>query len=169
MNSAIPRKVQRTHTLPPFPSVLLSPTLSPTQTVRDNLLARATLILTPDGPGQVASTVSTTGISSETHQVNPFAAPMIRLLVLGTKTSAYANACKMLASHPGWDVIKTKIECQVLILGGERDYMVSPEVARKQANELVKGQIVEMEKVGHWGALEAPERVAKELRAFLGA
>ncbi|GHJ90072.1 hypothetical protein NliqN6_6474 [Naganishia liquefaciens] len=150
---------------------LLSPTLSLPSNNRESLRTRAQTVTTPQGHLDISSVVSTTGISPSTHAANPFAAPFIKHLILTTNPSAYAQACSNLASHPGWDADVESVQCEVFILSGSEDYMVSVAEVEKRAAQVPggKGKFSIMQDVGHWGGLEVPEKVAEALVNFIKA
>ncbi|KAJ9120324.1 hypothetical protein QFC24_005278 [Naganishia onofrii] len=151
------------------PKVLLSPTLELPATNRTALSERATTVLSAEGHLQISSAVSSTAISLTSHAAQPLAAGFIKHLVLTTRAEAYAQACRNLSSHPGWAADVGGIQCEVFILGGEEDYMVSSAEVMERAGQVPegRGKGVVMRDVGHWGALEVPERVARELLAFV--
>ncbi|KAJ9094351.1 hypothetical protein QFC20_006919 [Naganishia adeliensis] len=158
-----------TLTLTTSPPVLLSPTLSLPTPNRESLLTRSTTVLEPTGHLAISSTVSSTGISPLTHRSNPLCAPFIKHLILTTKPQAYAQACRNLASHPGWDADVSRIQCPVFILAGSEDYMVSTSEVEKRAAQVPKGKgsFEVMQGIGHWGGLEVPEKVAEALKRFV--
>ncbi|KAJ9102866.1 hypothetical protein QFC19_004594 [Naganishia cerealis] len=148
---------------------LLSPTLSLPAANRASLTQRAETVLTPTGRLDISGTVSTTGISPASHSRQPLASAFIRQLVITTDPRAYAQACKNLAAHPGWDADVRGITAEVVIVAGEEDYMVPSVEVRRHAEQVQgqRGRAVVMPDVGHWGALEVPERVAEELCMFV--
>lgn len=124
---------------------------------------------TPQGHLDISSLVSTTGISPSSHAANPFAAPFIKHLILTTNPSSYAQACTSLAAHPGWDADVGNLRCEVFILSGSEDYMVSVTEVQKRAAQVPggRGKCAIMQDVGHWGGLEVPEKVAAALVEFI--
>lgn len=152
----------------PLP-VLLSPTLSLPSANRESLRTRSQTVTTPQGHLDISSLVSTTGISPSTHATNPFAASFIKHLILTTKPSSYAQACTNLAAHPGWDADVGNLRCEVFILSGGEDYMVSVTEVQKRAAQVPgdRGKFAIMQDVGHWGGLEVPEKVAEALVEFI--
>jgi pimeloyl-ACP methyl ester carboxylesterase len=60
------------------------------------------------------------------------------------------------------------IRCPTLVLVGDSDQLTPPERSRELAAGIAGSRLVTIERCGHMGALEHPERVTRELVAWLG-
>jgi 2-succinyl-6-hydroxy-2,4-cyclohexadiene-1-carboxylate synthase len=69
------------------------------------------------------------------------------------------------ASPPVWDRLR-ELELPVLVMSGERDDRYT-QAAHRMARELPNGKVATVSNVGHAPHLEAPERVADLLNAFV--
>ncbi|KAM0755642.1 alpha/beta-hydrolase [Meredithblackwellia eburnea MCA 4105] len=111
------------------------------------------------GLSAIASQIANTATSSYTKKNSPLSLAIIRALVLPTPAEGYARACEALAGakDPDW----TKIEVKTLVVGGEEDYMCSPELVKFLTDNVKNASSVEMKDVGHWHAVEQPVELAK--------
>lgn len=62
-----------------------------------------------------------------------------------------------------------RIPCPTLIVRGAESDILAPEVAKKMAERLPDGHVVEIEGAGHTVPADRPEEFVREIRAFLGA
>jgi pimeloyl-ACP methyl ester carboxylesterase len=62
-----------------------------------------------------------------------------------------------------------RIPCPTLIVRGAESDILAPEVAKKMAERLPDGRVVEIEGAGHTVPADRPEEFVREIRAFLGA
>jgi pimeloyl-ACP methyl ester carboxylesterase len=62
-----------------------------------------------------------------------------------------------------------RIPCPTLIVRGAESDILSPEVAKKMAERLPDGRVVEIEGAGHTVPADRPEEFVRQIRAFLGA
>jgi pimeloyl-ACP methyl ester carboxylesterase len=62
-----------------------------------------------------------------------------------------------------------RIACPTLIVRGAESDILAPEVAKKMAERLPDGRVVEIEGAGHTVPADRPEEFVREIRAFLGA
>lgn len=116
---------------------------------------------------QVALTVARTGVSPNSLEKNPLASAFIRHLILNTDQESYAVACNALATSTD-DMFKPQdIKCPVHFVHGEKDYMVKEDVLRGWAKEMggkTEAGVTVLPGIGHWGAVESPEEVAKAFK-----
>ncbi len=63
----------------------------------------------------------------------------------------------------------TRINCPTLLVYAGHDKFVHPRLARRAARTFRRNRLVLLPEAGHLPMMEAPERVARELRAFLRA
>ena len=61
-----------------------------------------------------------------------------------------------------------RIPCPTLIVRGAESDILAPEVAKKMAERLPDGRVVEIEGAGHTVPADRPEEFVREIRAFLG-
>lgn len=127
------------------------------------MLARASTVRT-SGLSAIVYAVIAAGTSPETKLSSLLSLALIRALVLPTPVEGYARACEALAkaTDPDW----SKVEAETLIIGGAADYLSSKEVIGVLVEEMQKARTVELKGVGHWHAVEAPEKVGELLREF---
>jgi len=62
-----------------------------------------------------------------------------------------------------------RIPCPTLIVRGAESDILAPEVAKKMAERLPDGRVVEIEGAGHTVPADRPEEFVREIRAFLGS
>ena len=62
-----------------------------------------------------------------------------------------------------------RITCPTLVMRGAESDILAPEVAKKMAERLPDGRVVEIAGAGHTVPADRPEEFAREIRAFLGA
>ena len=129
---------------------------------------RASLALSGhSGMSQIANTVSSSAVSKATAANSPVATSLIRHLILTTNPEAYAAACLALAGAPKID--GQNLPCELGIIGGNEDYLAGKEAVEKWAAEISegRGRAIVLEDVGHWGAIESPDKVGAALKTFL--
>ncbi|KAK4704627.1 hypothetical protein P7C70_g1585, partial [Phenoliferia sp. Uapishka_3] len=129
----------------------------------DAMLARAVTVRT-SGLSSLASTIANSATSAHTKSTSPLSLALIRALVLPTPIEGYARACEALAAakNPEWSNIKA----EVLVVGGEEDYMCTREVVSFLVENIEKARSVEMKNVGHWHAVEQPVELARIMDEF---
>lgn len=123
-------------------------------------------VLARSGLTSIANLVISSALSPQTRSNSPLACALIRSLILGTPPQGYARACGALAGakNPVW----SKITAQVVIVGGETDYLSTPQVIEEFV-ELIgadKCRSVILPEVGHWIAVESPVKVGELLTEF---
>jgi pimeloyl-ACP methyl ester carboxylesterase len=62
-----------------------------------------------------------------------------------------------------------RIPCPTLIVRGAESDILAPEVAKKMAERLPDGRVVEIEGAGHTVPADRPEEFVREIRGFLGS
>ena len=87
--------------------------------------ARASTVRT-SGLSAIAPLIASSAISAHTRSTSPLSLALIRALVLPTSIEGYARACEALAK--GTDPDFGTIEAELLVVGGEEDYMSTREV-----------------------------------------
>lgn len=165
--------------------VLLSPTLTLSDAARSSLRERSLHVVSGLGDhSEIAHTVSMRGISTSVFASNPVVASFVHHMVLMTNPTNYAAACTALADAPEDTWQPSKIVCPFFVLHGENDYMVAEQDARNwteavgayqsRSDEVVGSRLRQrperfsiMKGIGHWGAIEAPELVARNLIRFI--
>lgn len=144
--------------------ILLHPIRNLSPTAIKGILKRADAASTVEGLGEIASTVAASGVSKTCAASDFVATALIRFLVASTKPAAYAAACRALASAPVID--STTNGVQVHFIGGEEDYLATPQTVTAWAEE-AGGTCTILSDVGHWGAIEAPRKIGKEMAQAL--
>jgi len=67
-----------------------------------------------------------------------------------------------------WDPLP-RITCPTLVVRGAESDILAPDVAKKMAERLPDGRLVEIAGAGHTVPADRPEEFAREIRGFLGA
>ena len=144
-------------------AVLIGPVKAMAPAGAQAMLTRASTVRA-HGLSSIVSAIANSATSSYTKLHSPLSLALIRALVLPTPIEGYARACEALASgvDPDWD----KIQAEVLVVGGEEDYMSTPEVIAGIVAKVKNGRSVELAKVGHWHAVEQPAALADLMDAF---
>lgn len=116
------------------------------------------------GLTSIANLVHTSAISPTTRKNSPLACGLLRSLVLNTSREGYARACEALAGarDPDW----RGISAEVLVVGGSTDYLSTREVVKGFCELIEDCKSVELVEVGHWLAIESPEKVAELVVGF---
>ena len=128
------------------------------------MLKRAEAALTVEGLGGIANTVASSAVSKICAASDPKATALIRLLVASTKPAAYAAACRAIASAP---FVHGEFRgVPMHFIGGEEDYLAPPQTVTAWAEEVGESHTI-LSNVGHWGAIESPHLVGKEMAQTL--
>lgn len=140
--------------------ILLHPVRNLSPLAKDGILARAKAASAVEGMGGIANTVAASAVSKNCATIDFTTTALIRLLVASTKPEAYAAACLALASAPvvsgEWESVR------VHLIGGEEDSLATPQMVNEWAEE-AGGTVIILRNVGHWGAIEMPNQVGKEI------
>lgn len=140
--------------------ILLNPIRNLSSTAKNGMFQRAEVASTVEGLGGIANTVASSAVSKISAASNTTATALIRRLVASTKPAAYAVACRALASAP---VVHGRLGgVPVHFIGGEEDYLAPPQAVMLWAEE-VGGTHTILSNVGHWGAIESPHLVGKDV------
>ncbi|KAL1409425.1 hypothetical protein Q8F55_003408 [Vanrija albida] len=143
--------------------ILLHPVRNMAPAGQEGMRARAVAASTVEGLSSIANTVCTAAVSAVSRQ-DLAVRTLIRHCVATTTPGGYAAACLALASAPHVDATKTGVPLH--IIGGEEDYLAGPAAVAAWAAE-AGGTSTVLRDVGHWGAIEAPEAVGRELAQAL--
>jgi pimeloyl-ACP methyl ester carboxylesterase len=98
----------------------------------------------------------------------------LRRLPDGELTWKYAKGLRDMMREGRRDAVDLweplpRIPCPTLIVRGAESDILAPEVAKKMAERLPDGRVVEIEGAGHTVPADRPEEFVREMRAFLGA
>ena len=98
----------------------------------------------------------------------------LRRLPDGELTWKYAKGLRDMMREGRRDAVDLweplpRIPCPTLIVRGAESDILAPEVAKKMAERLPDGRVVEIEGAGHTVPADRPEEFVREIRAFLGA
>ena len=124
------------------------------------MLKRAENASTVEGMGELANTVASFAVSKMCSTSAPSATALIRHLVASTNPTAYAAACRAIASAPSTEGHLGKVPCS--FVGGAEDYLAPPDAVAAWADETGSSYTI-VANVGHWGPLEAPDSIGREL------
>jgi len=120
---------------------------------------RASTVLS-SGVSAIVGGVVSSATSKATQANAPLALALIRALVLGTQPDGYAAACRAIADASDPDY--AKVEAGVLVIGGEEDYLSSPALIASLVGAIgPEASSVELKGVGHWVAVESPDKIAE--------
>ena len=144
--------------------ILVNPIRNPTATTKNAMLKRAEAASTVEGLGGIANTVASSAVSKSCAASDLTATALIRLLVSSTKPAAYAAACRAIASAP---VVRNEMRgIRLHFIGGDEDTLAPPQTIAAWAEEVGATHTI-LSQVGHWGAIESPDLVGKEVAQLL--
>lgn len=66
------------------------------------------------------------------------------------------------------DALRTPIKTPTLVIWGDRDRFLRPELADPDPRLVPNARVVRLPSIGHWPPLDAPDEVNRHLLAFLG-
>lgn len=112
----------------------------------------------------VADAIVSAATSEQTRIQRPAVAAFVRELLMGQDPEGYASHCEALAAATAVDL--AKIEAPVLLITGSEDKTAPVDSTRAMFEELPNASYEVIEGIGHWTAIEAPERVSEALRDF---
>jgi pimeloyl-ACP methyl ester carboxylesterase len=78
-----------------------------------------------------------------------------------------AMALEMLASRPSRTPSLSRLNIPCLLVSGAQDHAMSPRESRRMCRRLPLAELVLLDNVGHMAPMEEPDRVEREIRAFL--
>lgn len=116
------------------------------------------------GMSPLVAQIVNSALSQHTKDHSPLSAALVRALVLPTKIEAYAAACQALAGAEDPDY--SQIKARTLVVSGEEDYMSPKETTDFFAENIKDVTIAVMMDVGHWHAVEQPEKLRKVFEDF---
>ncbi|GAA5920489.1 hypothetical protein JCM1841_003512 [Sporobolomyces salmonicolor] len=131
--------------------------------VQTVMLHRSDAVLS-SGLSALVPQIVSGALSTHTKETSPLSAAIVRALVLPTKPEAYAAACRALAGASDPDY--SKIKAQTLVVAGQEDYMSGKDTTKFFEEKIGGAKVVEMEKTGHWHAVERPLELRKVLEEF---
>jgi pimeloyl-ACP methyl ester carboxylesterase len=114
---------------------------------------------------QLADAVPTNAFSKRSKASARLAYAFVRTLVSTTKPEAYAAACLAIADATDPDY--SAIRCPTLVLHGAEDPLSNAATNERYSSAIKTCQVVTLNDVGHWHAVEDPEATAKAIAAFL--
>lgn len=85
---------------------------------------------------------------------------------LANDLAAYAETCRMLGTND-LRVALPRISCPTTVIVGEQDYAAPPAMAQVMHDGIQNSRLVILEKARHLTPLEAPDRIASELKMLL--
>lgn len=86
--------------------------------------------------------------------------------VAGAPRDAYFRTMVELARHDASDLLPT-ITCPTLVMGGGRDWLTPPAASKAMADAIPNARLVLLKKATHFGLIERPEIVFRELDDLL--
>lgn len=97
---------------------------------------------------------------------SPQAAALLDLM-RKTPREGLAGALRGMAERPSSVAVLRAAKLPALVIGGQHDQIVSPEVARSMAEIMPGGRFVSVEGAGHMLMIEQPDATATLIRRFL--
>ena len=73
----------------------------------------------------------------------------------------------LLRGRAGRGGARRRVDAHVLVVWGERDPFLGPELATPPADRVRDARVLRIPEAGHWVQLDAPERVNAAILAFL--
>jgi pimeloyl-ACP methyl ester carboxylesterase len=131
---------------------------------RENTRARAETVRA-SSVAAVADGIADAATGPATKRDRPEIVGFVRELLLRQTDEGYAAGCDALASSTDTDL--SAISQPVLLITGSDDGVSPPSKNEAINGQLADSSLVVVDGIGHWTAIEAPERVSKELAAFL--
>jgi len=86
--------------------------------------------------------------------------------VAGSPGDAYFRTMIALARHDASDLLPT-ITCPTLVVGGGRDWLTPPAASKAMADAIPNARLVLLKKATHFGLIERPAVVFRELDDLL--
>ncbi|MCU4182771.1 alpha/beta hydrolase [Acidiferrimicrobium sp. IK] len=142
---------------------LLGPVREQPEAAKQATRSRAATVRA-EGMIAVADAIVGAATSERTRKERPVVAAFVRELLMGQDPQGYASHCEALAAATAVEI--AKIEAPTLLLTGSDDKVGSPDSAKAMFEEFPNASYEVIEGIGHWTALEAPQRVTDALRDF---
>lgn len=112
----------------------------------------------------VSEAVANGALSAATKKNKSQVVEQVKALVRSTKPLSYIAACDALieATDPDYSIIKAS----TLLIGGSEDALAPPAALEGLASKIPNCRVEVLQDVGHWQAVEAPEKVAALIDHF---
>jgi 3-oxoadipate enol-lactonase len=83
-----------------------------------------------------------------------------------TPKEPYFQALLDLADHDAWGRLP-EIRCRTLVIAGEGDWLTPADTAREMARRIPGAKLLVYPRLSHFGLIERPGEIAREIRCFL--
>lgn len=143
--------------------VLFGPMLAPPAAARQALRERAESVLR-SGMAGVADAVSRASVGPAAAH-DPVVGAYIRESLMRQSPTGYAAHCRALADAGPAD--HAAIRCPSRLVVGSADPVTPPAMARELVTRLPSATLDELDGVGHWATLEAPDAARRSLLQHL--
>jgi pimeloyl-ACP methyl ester carboxylesterase len=120
-----------------------------------------------EGTGWLADTVLPGLLAAGTPQVRAELVERLRALITAQPADGVAWAQRAMAARPDATDVLRSFDGPALVMVGERDALSPPDLARRMATLLPRGELVELSGCGHLSPLEAPDEVAAAITEWL--
>ncbi|MFF7182952.1 alpha/beta fold hydrolase [Streptomyces sp. NPDC008121] len=144
--------------------VLISPVRGASPAAGQAMSDRAALARS-QGMAAIAESALTSGTSRSARESNPLLTALIRELLLGQDSEAYAQACEARAGARDCDL--RGVGAPVLLLSGSEDPLSSAELTARLTREMPQARQVTLARCGHWPLIERAPAVLAAVSAFL--
>lgn len=127
---------------------------------------------------RIAETQGTTAIadlqvprllSEYTRQHHPEVETHVRQMIDAATSQGIAAASRGMAQRADSTELLAGISCPTLVVVGEQDTLIPPNVAQEYASQIPGAQYVVITHAGHLSNLEQPEAFLQVVRGFLGS
>jgi 3-oxoadipate enol-lactonase len=116
------------------------------------------------GMADIADQVVNHTTAAETRRIRPVAAAYIRESIMRQPAAGYAAMCDILAGAGA--VCVDRVECPVMLVGGDEDPVAPPDAVREIGALLAQPRLRTLRNCGHWPTVERPHDCITELGDF---
>lgn len=122
-----------------------------------------------EGPSKIADLLLPRLISDYTRQHHPEVERRVRQLIDSATPQGIAAASRGMAERVDSTELLAHISCPTLVLVGEEDTLMPPQIARDYAAQIPGAGFVSIPHAGHLSNLEQPRAFIQAVRQFLSA
>lgn len=128
---------------------------------------RVAQIAESQGTGAIADLQLPRLISNYTRQHHSEVEPRVRQLIDAATPQGIAAASRGMAVRVDSNEVLSEITCPTLVIAGEEDALIAPQVARDYATRIPNAQFALIPDIGHLLNLEQPHIFIQIIRQFL--
>lgn len=120
-----------------------------------------------EGASAIANLQIPNLISDYTRQHHPEVETRVRQLIDTATPQGIAAASRGMAVRPDASDLLAEISCPTLVIVGEKDALIPPQLARDYTSQIPGAQFVVIPHAGHLSNLEQPQAFIRTTRQFL--